>query len=133
MEASMSTDTKTRPHVAVWFEIPASDFERAVNFYETVFAIGLTREAIGQTKLAVFPYEKPGVSGCVIAGDGYNPGRDGAVVYINCDGKLDEVLARVWSAGGKVARPKTDLPPGMGSFAHIVDVEGNRVGLHAVS
>jgi uncharacterized protein len=129
----MNAITQMRPHVAVWFEIPASDFDRAVSFYETVFATGLKRETMGPTKLAVFPYEKPGVSGCVIAGDGYKPGRDGAVVYINCDGKLDDVLARVWSAGGKVARPKTDLPPGMGSFAHIIDPDGNRVGLHAVS
>ena len=28
--------------------------------------------------------------------------------------------------------PKTALPPGMGFFAHFVDSEGNRVGLHSL-
>ena len=35
-------------------------------------------------------------------------------------------------AGGKVALPKTALPEGLGFFAHIIDSEGNRVGLHAL-
>ena len=35
-------------------------------------------------------------------------------------------------AGGKIAVPRTDLPGDMGSFAHIIDSEGNRVGLHAL-
>jgi len=32
----MATD-KAPANVAVWFEIPASDFHRAVGFYEKVF------------------------------------------------------------------------------------------------
>lgn len=27
--------------------------------------------------------------------------------------------------------PCTELPDGLGCFAHIIDTEGNRVGLHA--
>ena len=37
------------------------------------------------------------------------------------------------AAGGSVLVGKTALPPGMGSFAQIVDTEGNRIGLHALA
>ncbi len=38
---------------------------------------------------------------------------------------------RVVAHGGKIALPRQALPPGMGFFAHIHDLDGNRVGLHA--
>ena len=49
----------------------------------------------------------------------------------NAGESLDSVLNRVAAAGGEIATPKTALLPGMGAFAHIIDTEGNRVGLHA--
>jgi predicted enzyme related to lactoylglutathione lyase len=42
-------------------------------------------------------------------------------------------LARVQAQGGSVVQPRTALPPGMGFFAHITDLDGNRVGLHALN
>lgn len=119
-------------NVAVWFEIPAANFERAVGFYEAVFGTALKRETMMGTQLAVFPYEQPGNSGCVIQGQGYKPGADGAVVYLRAEGDLAVPLGKVEKAGGKVALPKTALPEGMGYFAHFVDSEGNRVGLHSM-
>jgi hypothetical protein len=38
----------------------------------------------------------------------------------------------VTRAGGRVVQDRTLLPEGLGAFAHIVDSEGNRVGLHAL-
>jgi uncharacterized protein len=116
-----------------WFEIPAANFERAVGFYEKIFGKTLKREAFGPTQMAVFPYEQPGVSGAVVKGAPYEPGAaKGTVIYLDCGvGQLDTVLGRVAGAGGEVALPKTELP-GMGAFAHILDTEGNRVGLHAM-
>ena len=55
------------------------------------------------------------------------------MVYLGVDPGLDEALERVKRAGGKVALPKTELPEGMGVYAHVIDSEGNRVGLHASS
>ena len=49
-----------------------------------------------------------------------------------CHPSLDAALARVQAAGGSVALPRQALPPGMGYFAHITDLDGNRVGLHAL-
>jgi predicted enzyme related to lactoylglutathione lyase len=35
-------------------------------------------------------------------------------------------------AGGSIAVPKTDIGSGFGLFAHFVDSEGNKVGLHSM-
>lgn len=116
-----------------WFEIPAADFERAITFYQTILGIELLRQTLTEgIQLAVFPYQKPGVSGCVVHGGPYRPGGDGVVIYLNCDGQLDAVIGRVAAAGGSLAGPKIELPDAIGSFIHITDTEGNRVGLHAV-
>ena len=60
------------------------------------------------------------------------PGGSGTLVYLNCDGKLDQAIARVQLGGGQLAGPKVDLPGGMGTFIHVLDPEGNRVGLHSL-
>lgn len=115
-----------------WFEIPVADLDRAQRFYETLFATPLRRESMGpDTMLAVFPYEQYGVGGCLFAAPHATPGIEGAIVYLNAGSSLDAVLARVDASGGRVTLPRTELPEGMGCFAHIADSEGNRVGLHA--
>jgi uncharacterized protein len=122
----------TRHNAVNWFEIPVLDLDRAQTFYETLFDAPLRREQMGPNAMAVFPYEKYGVGGCLVAGeDGVHPSTDGAVVYLNAEPSLNNVLARVEAAGGRVSLPRTELPEGMGCFAHITDSEGNRVGLHA--
>ena len=131
MEMTMTDATKPQ-NVAVWFEIPAADFDRAVGFYEKIFETHLRREKIGPADLAVFPYDGNAVSGCVMKAEGYRPAADGCVVYLRTERDLAEPLAKVQSAGGRVSLPKTALPPGMGFFAHFVDSEGNRVGLHSM-
>ncbi|MCE2990508.1 MAG: VOC family protein, partial [Nitrosomonadaceae bacterium] len=56
----------------------------------------------------------------------------GSIVYLDANPSIDAALERVLAERGRVSLPKTALPPGMGYFAHIVDSEGNRVGLHAL-
>ena len=120
-------------NVVVWFEIPAAKFLRAVVFYEKLFGVSLQQEKMGINEIAVFPYDQANaISGCVMSGPGYAPGKDGAVVYLNADAGVDAVLANVEGAGGEVLLGKTALPPGMGFFAHILDSEGNRVGVHSL-
>jgi predicted enzyme related to lactoylglutathione lyase len=119
-------------NVSVWFEIPAADFERAVGFYEKVFETRLIKEKFGPADMAVFPHEGETTSGAIMKGEGYVPGADGTVVYLSSKVDLDVPLSKVARAGGRVALPKTALPEGMGYFAHFVDSEGNRVGLHSM-
>jgi predicted enzyme related to lactoylglutathione lyase len=115
-----------------WFEIPALDIHLASAFYEQTLSVTLIRTEMGGQSLAVFPYDRnQATGGCLITGSGFKPSSDGAVVYLNAGESLDAALARVVPAGGAVVLPRTELPPGMGAYAHIRDTEGNRVGLHA--
>jgi predicted enzyme related to lactoylglutathione lyase len=89
---------------------------------------------MGAQTLALFAYDEPAVGGCLMAGaNAPEPSLNGAMVYLAAEPSLDAVLARVEPAGGRIATPKVQLPGDMGVFAHIVDSEGNRVGLHALA
>ncbi|HEY2925681.1 VOC family protein [Piscinibacter sp.] len=122
----------TPRHALNWFEIPVRDIDRAQTFYETLLGTSLRREAMGPQTLAVFPCGEAGVGGCLLAGDSApQPASQGTLVYLDAQPSLDAALARVESAGGRVATPKVQLPGDMGCFAHITDSEGNRVGLHS--
>ena len=121
-----------RQDALTWFEIPAADLARATRFYETVLGRKLKPETMGPQSLAVFDYAQPGVGGCVIRGEGFTPGASGTIVYLAAGPRLDDALGRVERAGGHVVLQKTALPGDMGCFAHILDSEGNRVGLHAL-
>ena len=125
--------TTTR-HAASWFEIPAHDLDRAQAFYEKLLATSLRREQMGEQQLAIFKYDDSAVGGCLLKGPGMpEPSTQGALLYLNAEPSLDAALARVEAAGGRIATPKVQLPGDMGAFAHIIDTEGNRLGLHALA
>ena len=127
----MPTAQETIISTITWFEIPATDFSRAIQFYETIFGAPLIHEA-AWPNLAIFPYQKPGISGAIARSEGLRPSGDGVVIYLNCDGKFDTVLNRIEKAGGAIVEPKNHLP-GVGWVAQIRDSEGNRIGLHAAA
>jgi hypothetical protein len=117
-----------------WFEIPVDNLNRAASFYEMVLNQELKRETMGTEELAVFEHERErGTGGCLVKSEALKPTDSGSVIYLSAGQDLDTVLTRVWDAGGRVALAKTALPSGMGYYAHIIDSEGNRVGLHAYS
>ena len=121
-------------HAITWFEIPARDIDRAQRFYEALLGTTLRRETIGPSTLAVFAGAEDGVGGCLQAGPtSAQPMTQGTLVYLDASPSLDAALLRAAELGGQVATPRTALPPGMGFFAHIMDTEGNRVGLHALA
>jgi len=118
-----------------WFEIPATDLNKAQAFYEAMLECKMRREAMGPSEGAVFPYEaEEGVGGALMAGPTAPAlASGGTLVYLDASPSLDAALARAVKAGGKVALPRQALPPGLGFFAHITDLDGNRVGLHAAA
>lgn len=128
------TQPTTPTHALDWFEIPVRDLDRAQRFYEAILTRPLRREPAGPgTTLAVFPYtDGTAVGGALLQGpQAPPPSLAGSVVYLNVDPSLDAAVARATAAGASVLVPRVDLPDGMGSFVHIQDTEGNRVGLHA--
>lgn len=116
-----------------WFEIPATDLDRAVRFYETVLAVTLKRATMGPSQMAMFPYDKPAGGGCVTAEPGLQPSAVGVAIFLNAAPSLNAALSRVQAAGGEVVVPRTELPPGLGAFAKVRDTEGNLVGLHELA
>ncbi|MBP9148150.1 MAG: VOC family protein [Rhodoferax sp.] len=118
-----------------WFEIPTTQLDRAQAFYEAVLQRPMRREAMGPSQGAVFAYDMAagGVGGALLMGPtAPTLATGGTLVYLDASPSLDAALERTLAAGGQVALPCQALPPGMGFFAHITDLDGNRVGLHAL-
>jgi len=122
-------------NAVTWFEIPSTQLDKAQAFYEAVLKCKMRREPMGPSEGAVFPYEREeGVGGALLAGPtAPAPASNGTLIYLDASPSLDAALARAVKAGGKVALPRQALPPGLGFFAHITDLDGNRVGLHALA
>lgn len=117
-----------------WFEIPSTQLDQAQAFYEAVLGCNMRREPMGPSEGAVFSYEGTGIGGALMAGPtAPAPSAGGTLVYLDASPSLDAALARVTPAGGHIALSRQALPPGMGFFAHITDLDGNRVGLHALA
>jgi len=101
----------TPPNNAVgWFEIPVTDMERAMKFYEAVLDLKLERHQMGPLDMAWFPSVNngKGTSGSlVLHKDFYKPSQDGVLIYFTAhSGNLDNKLSRVEPAGGKVVMPR---------------------------
>lgn len=118
-----------------WFEIPTTNLDAAQSFFEAVLQRPMRREAMGPSEGAVFAYdmEAGGTGGALMMGPTAPPvAHGGTLVYLDASPSLDAALARAQAAGATVALGRTALPEGMGFFAHIRDLDGNRVGLHAL-
>lgn len=119
------------PNPVVHFEIPVSDIDRAVRFYEALFGYTLRRDTVDGYSMAFFPAADgaPGASGALAKGDVYKPAKAGPVLYFDVD-DIDAALARAEASGGSVLYPKKDIGEA-GFVAEIEDSEGNRIALSA--
>ena len=122
-------------NIASWFEIPVTDMDRAIRFYETVFDFPLSRQQMGALEMAWFPSfnEKPGAAGTLIYNaEWYTPSAEGVLIYLSSQtGDLADELARVEDAGGQIIIPKRQISEEIGYMAVFKDSEGNRVALHS--
>lgn len=120
-------------HALNWFEIPVADFSRARTFYQTVLGITIEPMVMGPVTMGFLSSDPAAVGGAIVQGEGGVPSTQGTIVYLNGGDDLAPMLARVAPAGGKVAAPKTEIGNNFGFFAHFIDTEGNRVGLHSMA
>ena len=123
-------------NVVGWFEIPVSDMDRAIRFYEKVFDFKIDRQPMGPLDMGWFPMaegDAPGSGGSLVRHpDYYKPSADGTLVYFTAhSGDLNNELGRVETAGGKVLQKKTLITEDIGYMALFIDTEGNRIALHS--
>jgi uncharacterized protein len=120
----------------VWCDIPVSDLDRAVRFYTAVLGEPVTKHDEHGMTFAVLPHKEHEVGACLVTGgsstEGIAPSANGPMVYVSCQGRLDEAVAAVVPNGGKVLKPKHPIGP-YGSRAIVLDSEGNRIALHSMS
>lgn len=114
-----------------WFEIPATDFDRAVKFYSAILGTEIQTTEMNEYKMGFFPSDEGGVGGAVVAGEYCTPSADGAVVYLNAGNDLSDILGRVEANGGKVIMPKMLITEEIGYMAYFLDTEGGKVALHS--
>ena len=123
-------------HAISWFEIPATDLDRAAGFYEKIFGIQLAQMDLAQIRMRLFPIEDPmtGIGGAIVHAQGfYEPSSTaGPLIYLNGNPDVQHILDKIEDAGGKIVVPKTHISPEIGYMAVFIDTEGNRIALHSI-
>lgn len=114
-----------------YFEIPALDIDRAVDFYTAVFGFAFERLRVDGKDMALFPNADgaSGASGALVKGEGYLPGLAGARLYLSVV-DIQLTLFRAAQAGGAVIKPEQAIGA-FGFVADIVDSEGNGIALYS--
>ncbi len=121
-------------HAVSWFEIPTTQLDKGQAFYESVLGAKMMRTPMGPSEGAIFPYDRAAgaIGGALMMGPTAPAVSDGGpMIYLDAGDSLDSALDRAVKAGGEVMLPRQELPEGMGFFAQIKDLDGNRVGLYA--
>jgi len=116
-----------------WFEIPTTDFSRAVSFYKSVLGLDIKETEMFGTKMVFFPTEGKNVSGAIVQGEDYKPSIDGVIAYLNGGNDLQNILDKVGNSNRKIIVPKTQISPKMGYFGMFIDTEGNRMVVLLIS
>lgn len=124
-------------HAINWFEIPVNDFERAKKFYETIFGYEMPERQMDTARMGflLYDFQNGGRGGAIVYDpEFYKPSPDGALIYLNCEPDLQDILDKVEPAGGKILRGKVIVSPDaqLGYWALMQDTEGNRVALHSM-
>jgi uncharacterized protein len=116
-----------------YVEIPVTNLDRAMAFYEAVLGLDLERQTIDGYDMALFPFTEgaSGATGALAKGDIYKPSKDGAIVYFTVP-DIDPVLERAKARGAAILYEKKSVGA-FGFVAEIEDSEGNRIALHAAA
>jgi len=113
------------------FEIPAINFSRAVDFYQTILNIKIEKMDMPEMQMGILPYEGQMVTGVIIKASSYKPSADGVTIYLNGGDNLQVILEKVEKNRGRILIPKTRHADDSGYFATFIDSEGNKIGLHS--
>jgi predicted enzyme related to lactoylglutathione lyase len=123
------SDLNTRRDLAVWFDIPVADLDRACAFYAAVLAIEVQTESVGGVSFCVFAHDE-GNGGCLVPAPDDAGAARGVLLYLNVDGRLRGALQQTEAYGGRVLQAAHPIGP-HGWRALVLDSEGNRIALHS--
>ena len=116
--------------IIAFVEIPATNFERAVTFYQHILKEKLEITESPEEKMACFSSGE----GAISYAEGFNPSSGGVLVSLNTGYPIDEAIRLVESHGGTILTPQTKIEvEGQGYFAIFADTEGNKIGLYGDS
>lgn len=115
---------QTQP-IVVWSEIPVSDMQRAVAFYNAVFDWTMTIDESGPNPMAILGNAMDTVGGHLYPGT--PAAGNGPTVHLAVPGRLEDAAIRCRKAGGTVIGEAITIPPGR--FVYAKDPDGNSIGL----
>lgn len=98
-----------------FFEIPAADFRRAIDFYETVLNMKLPTCECEEEKMAFFTEGDEFVGAVSYASD-FLPSEKGVLIHFNVD-EIEPTLETILKKGGKVVIPKTKIEAEVGDIS----------------
>ena len=111
--------------IVVWSEVPVTDIDRAIRFYNAVFGWEMTVDETGPNPMAVFGGNMETVGGHLYPGTPAD--ENGPTIHIAIPDRLEEAVERCWKEGGRVLGAPIEIPPGR--FAYITDPDGNSIGM----
>ncbi|WP_316839217.1 VOC family protein [Pedobacter gandavensis] len=113
----------------VYFEIPVTDVDRAIKFYNSVFGFEFENDVVHDNEMAFFPLQDndSGISGALAKGEIYQPTKDGVLLYFGTE-NIQQTIALAVQNGANILFPITSNGE-WGFVAEFEDSEGNRIAL----
>ena len=110
----------------VWGEIPVSDMDRAIAFYQQHFGVEFKRDDMEDMQYATIETEDEGAPSIGLV----KCSMDGSTVYLHFSAQLQPLVDKLVAANVTMLLPVTPIKDGgCGYIALFVDSEGNKVGL----
>lgn len=132
-----------------WFEIPATDFLRATDFYEKVFNVKISKTKFNGVSHGIFQLKEGQTSGAIVNVEALPEKGYGPVIFFNGYGNISLILENVVDHGGTIIKkktliknlmedgssviPRTLIDGAVGYYAYFYDSEGNKMGLYSNS
>lgn len=86
--------------ISIFFEIPAIEISRAIDFYQSILDIKIEKIDFDEMQMGLFPTEGQITFGVIIQGEGSTPSANGVTIYLNggedCQIILDRIEKKWW-------------------------------------
>ena len=88
---------------AIWIEIPVTDLERAMKFYQTAFDLAATDIIADEVRrITILPTADGAANVSLNQTANFAPSDQGTLAYFSVEGDLSETLEKIEAAGGKL-------------------------------